>query len=167
MEIKWLNSLSKTAGRTVTIRTKAPTGFEYTCSIELSSKILDTDEKLRTTLVHEMTHAAAWIIDHNNNPPHGPVFKKWARRVEEVYHDLKVTTCHSYEINYKYWYVCIGCSSRYGRHSKSIDVGKFGCGKCSGSLCLEGAGSRLKKDGTPRKQGAFSIYMKVFYTQCI
>ena len=30
--------------------------------IELSSKVLDSADRLRDTLVHEMCHAAAWII---------------------------------------------------------------------------------------------------------
>ncbi|RYG52988.1 hypothetical protein EON66_09205 [archaeon] len=29
------------------------------------------------TLLHEMCHAAAWLVDHNNKPPHGAVFMTW------------------------------------------------------------------------------------------
>lgn len=33
-------------------------------------------DKLRNTLVHEMCHAATWILD-NDAESHGPTFKKW------------------------------------------------------------------------------------------
>jgi predicted SprT family Zn-dependent metalloprotease len=36
-------------------------------------------DKLRNTLVHEMCHAATWIID-NDAESHGPTFKKWYGR---------------------------------------------------------------------------------------
>lgn len=31
-----------------------------------------------------MCHVASWCIDHVAKPPHGDVFKKWAKRVEQV-----------------------------------------------------------------------------------
>ena len=36
---------------------------EYHARIELSTKVLDTAE-LEATLLHEMCHAAAWLLDH-------------------------------------------------------------------------------------------------------
>lgn len=45
--------------------------------IELATKVVDTIEKLRNTLVHEMIHAAVWILDHDNKNPHGKLFKAW------------------------------------------------------------------------------------------
>lgn len=71
----------------------------------------------------------------------------------EIYRRVEVTTKHSYAINHKYLWVCIGtppnaakeflnlpsdedegCGAEYGRHSKSIDTGKHRCGKCRGIL---------------------------------
>ena len=46
---------------------------------------------------------------------------------------VPITTCHSYDINFKYRYVCVGptpdvegggCGAEIGRHSKSIDITK-------------------------------------------
>ncbi|CAN0552261.1 unnamed protein product, partial [Laminaria digitata] len=78
------------------------------------------------TLLHELCHAAAWVIDHKSNPPHGAHFWAWANRAKEAHPGVPVTTCHSYKINYKYRYVCQhgGCGAEIGRHSKSIDVAK-------------------------------------------
>jgi hypothetical protein len=45
---------------------------------------------------------------------------------------MDVTTCHNYDINYKYRWQCQVCQMEYGRHSKSIDVDKSRCGKCHG-----------------------------------
>ena len=41
--------------------------------MELSSKVLDRPDRLRRTLVHELCHVAAWLIDHTSKPPHGSV----------------------------------------------------------------------------------------------
>jgi hypothetical protein len=30
---------------------------------------------VEATLLHEMCHAAAWLVDHCAKPPHGTVFK--------------------------------------------------------------------------------------------
>jgi SprT-like zinc ribbon domain len=68
-----------------------------------------------------------------------------------IYRRVEVTTKHSYQINHKYLWVCIGtppnaakdflnlpdedgCGAEYGRHSKSIDPERHRCGKCKGVL---------------------------------
>lgn len=136
-------------------------------TIELSSKVLDTHAKLRNTLLHECCHVAAWIIDATSKPPHGSVFKKWAAVAKKSYpddKDLVVTTCHSYEIQFKFWYECIdmvGCGKRFGRHSRSIDLDTQGCGSCRGRLRLLEPVTRMKKDGTPMKESAYALFIKV------
>jgi len=60
-------------------------------------QVLDSEERLRSTLCHELCHAAAWLLDHTAKPPHGPIFKKWAARAMEKYPGLSVTTCHQYK----------------------------------------------------------------------
>lgn len=104
------------------------------------------------TLLHELCHAAAWVIDHQCKPPHGAHFWAWADRAKAIHPGVPVSTCHSYEINYKYRYVCVGggkgiedlgrgymdedgvneetlrtrgCGAEIGRHSKSIDIAKM------------------------------------------
>lgn len=106
------------------------------------------------TLLHELCHAAAWVIDGKSRPPHGEHFWAWADRARAAHPGVPVTTCHNYEINFKYRYVCVGassalaggggrevggevdgriceetmrargCGAEIGRHSKSIDVVK-------------------------------------------
>lgn len=48
-----------------------------TTTIELSTKVLDTAEKLRQTLAHELVHVAAWTLSNELKPPHGDAFKLW------------------------------------------------------------------------------------------
>lgn len=62
----------------------------YTARIELSTKVVDTYEKLRQTLCHEMCHAAAWIVNHVSKPPHGGQFRHWAAIAMRRFGDLKV-----------------------------------------------------------------------------
>lgn len=42
-----------------------------------------------------------------------------------------MTTCHSYEIAFKFHYTCRTCGYIYGRHSRSIDTESTRCGRCS------------------------------------
>lgn len=86
----------------------------------------------------------------------------WAKRAQRAYPDLAVTTCHNYEIAYKFRYKCQGCSAIIGRHSKSLDTERMACGACRGSLVLL-ANVRHAKDGTPiapRKASGFSLFVK-------
>jgi hypothetical protein len=83
---------------------------ERLASIELSTKVLDDEERLRSTLLHEMVHAAAWIIDGVSKPPHGSCFKKWANIAMKRSPGVVVTTTHDYEIQYKYAWVSANCS---------------------------------------------------------
>lgn len=110
-----------------------------------------------------MCHVAAWLMKGVSKPPHGPEFKYYAAQVMEVFPKLNITTCHSYDINYKYQYQCQTewCGHIYGRHSKSINTSKQRCGLCMGSLQLM---PQLRADGTPRKQrnvNKFALYVKV------
>ena len=112
-----------------------------------------------------MCHVAAWLIDRISNPPHGPVFKKWAARAMQAFPHLSINTCHSYDINFKHNYLCQTewCGQVFGRHSKSIDVDRKRCGRCNGILKLM---PKMRTDGTPAKQRApsgFAAFMKVHF----
>ncbi|GFH12385.1 SprT-like domain-containing protein, partial [Haematococcus lacustris] len=48
------------------------------CRLELSSKLLVSEARLRTTLAHEMCHVGAWELDKEWQAPHGPAFWRWA-----------------------------------------------------------------------------------------
>ena len=41
--------------------------------VELSSKVVDCEDRLQRTLAHELCHVAAWLLDHVSKPPHGQV----------------------------------------------------------------------------------------------
>ncbi|TPX35869.1 hypothetical protein SmJEL517_g01696 [Synchytrium microbalum] len=139
--ITWSVKLNKTAGRTWTRQEMRNGEVVRLARIELSSKVIDEEYKLRNTLIHELCHAASWIVDASNKPPHGGVFKKWGTRAERQYADIEVTTLHSYEISYKFHYQC----------TNSL---------CCKVLILLARQSDTKKDGTPRAPSKFALHVK-------
>ncbi|PGH04385.1 hypothetical protein GX51_03544 [Blastomyces parvus] len=124
--------------------------IRHHASIELASKVIDSEDRLLNTLAHEYCHLANFMISNVRNNPHGTSFKQWAARCERalaahpVYGcaeagagtatgtktKIRITTKHSYVIHYKYLWCCAECGHEYGRHSKSIDVKKSRCGRC-------------------------------------
>ncbi|EKX42309.1 hypothetical protein GUITHDRAFT_74038, partial [Guillardia theta CCMP2712] len=145
--IGWSTRLNTTAGVTIFKRNKNGGGIHgFDVHVELSTKVIDDTEKLRQTLCHELCHVAAWVVNGTRKPPHGKAFKYWASISAARYPGIKVTTCHNYEIAYKYRYQCVLCHKEYGRHSKSINVETARCGVCRGTLMLL---PKLKADGTP------------------
>lgn len=135
--VKWNGRLRTTAGLCAL---GMETNGERMARIELSVKVVDDVLRLYNTLAHEMCHAAAWIVDETKKPPHGKTFKKWAALFTRFDSTIQVTTCHSYDIRYKFAYTCVVCGHTWGRHSKSIDTAKTKC-SCGGKLTLTKAGS--------------------------
>jgi predicted SprT family Zn-dependent metalloprotease len=135
--LEWSNKLRTTAGMARLRKTIRP-GYTpvLTASIELSTKVVDDPHRLRTTLLHEMCHAAAWIIDGVPKPPHGKCFQKWARIAMNHVRDIEVTTRHNFQISYKYAWACTTskCGCVIKRHSRSVDVNKHRCGRCHGKI---------------------------------
>ena len=78
VEVTWSKRLTKTAGLTRLRKQQSMKNINRTATIELSTKIIDDISRLRATLMHEMCHAAQWLIDGVHKPPHGTCFKKWA-----------------------------------------------------------------------------------------
>ena len=115
LEISWAKRLTKTAGVTKCRRiTKSYkddlgnviTSQSYEASISLSDKVIDCAYRLRDTLIHEMCHAAVWLINHVNEG-HGPFWKSWAAKARRVHPELPmIDRCHNYDIEYKYRYQC-------------------------------------------------------------
>lgn len=132
--VAWSGRLTKTAGVT---RMKRLACGKRVAAIELSEKVVDEPVRLYNTLAHELCHALQWIVDETAKPPHGHHFKSWASRFQKWDGDLVITTCHEYEIRYKFKYVCVECGQVYGRHSRSIDTTKKVCGRCRGMLHLQ------------------------------
>ena len=133
-------------------------------SIDLSVAVVDCEERLRLTLAHEMCHAAQWVLDGKAKPPHGPRFWHWARAFERAVPGMKVSTCHSYDIFYKFRYECDGCGNGFGRQSKSVDLVRQRCALCHGKLRLL---EQTNADGTPAKRrepSAFAKYVQAHYS---
>ncbi|KAL1732659.1 SprT-like family-domain-containing protein [Schizophyllum commune] len=128
----WNAKMTSTAGRARYHRNSE--GEVVTC-IELATKILDRNERIRYTLAHEMCHLATWIIDKDLASNHDKLFWKWGRRVMAKRSDIEISTTHNYEINHKYrWQCCnTSCGKIFGRFSKSIKVETQFCG-CGGKL---------------------------------
>ncbi|KLO20406.1 hypothetical protein SCHPADRAFT_948665 [Schizopora paradoxa] len=157
-QLQWNNRLQTTAGKAHWERTK---DGKETSIIQLSPKILDSDERIRNTLSHEMCHLACWVINRNIKENHGNLWKGWAQKVMRRRPDVEITTKHTYEIAYKFTWKCSKCDKIYGRHSKSIDPALCLCGVCKeGELVpqfaervrntpKDKAGSRMASD-TPR-----------------
>jgi predicted SprT family Zn-dependent metalloprotease len=170
VEVVWSKRLKTTAGltRLKRIGTSADS-MRRIATIELSTKILDNLERLRATLLHEMCHAAGWLVDGVHKPPHGKVFKKWAQISMRRIRDVEVTTTHDYAIRFKFAWKCqnTACGSIIKRHSRSVDPNKHCCGSCKGRLMeIEVPGSKNDTETvghTPRKKRAptaFSLFVQ-------
>ncbi|EFO24227.2 hypothetical protein LOAG_04258 [Loa loa] len=154
MVLEWNARLRLTAGR---CRCK-PNG---TADIELSIKVCDTPERLRDTLLHEMCHAAVWVIDHIHKGGHGPAWKYWVYQCQKVFPSLPlVERCHNYIIDAKYLYICDRCGQTIKRHSKSLDTDRKICGICQGHFILR---SRDGKEFSTRPANTFAQFVKENY----
>jgi predicted SprT family Zn-dependent metalloprotease len=109
VEVIWSTKLRTTAGQTRLKRQytdmRPGNPVKRLATIELSTKVLTDQERLEATLLHEMVHAAAWIVDSVSKPPHGRCFWKWANCAMENVSCIPITTTHTYEIQYKYAWV--------------------------------------------------------------
>ena len=173
INVEWSNKLRTTAGRAVLKQKLCQgTGKVRMSTIELSSRIIDNEARLRSTLMHEMCHAAAWIVDNVNKPPHGQCFKKWAKKAMANVRDITITTTHDYEIDFKFMWKCqnSNCGCIYKRHSRSIDITKHACGKCRGRLMevdatVNGSTAKIRKPPSAYnqfvKQHAASVRQRI------
>lgn len=128
---KWNKKLLTTGGRCNNSRR----GGVRQSLIELSEKVLTSADRLRCTLIHEMCHAAAWILDGENG--HGKTWKKYTSRANSVFPELpKINVCHSYVIEYRYTYLCISCKAKSLAHSKTKKVEEIRCSICKGNIEL-------------------------------
>ncbi|KAL7905751.1 SprT-like family domain-containing protein [Trichoderma velutinum] len=148
VKIVWSNTLKTTAGRANWKResviskhtgdsTKADVKqYRHHSSIELSEKVIDDELRLLNVIAHEFCHLANFMINGITDNPHGKEFKVWAAKCTQLFgsQGIKVTTKHSYEIDFKYVWTCTACGCEYKRHSKSIDPKRHRCGACKASL---------------------------------
>ncbi|EKV14484.1 HMG box-containing protein C19G7.04 [Penicillium digitatum Pd1] len=155
IKIIWTKNFRNTAGR-ATVRSerilRGEAGVEepgkrrYLATIELSEKVLDSEDKILCTMTHEYCHLLDIMVTENRakgTAQHGASFKHWGDRCvnalkgHPIYGGrVEVTTKHTYEINHKYIWACKGkdCDFKVGRHSKSVDPKRQFCGRCRGVL---------------------------------
>ena len=136
VKIEWSKKLRTTGGITRLKRLiQAGKDPVHIASIDLSEKVLDEEHRMRSTLVHEMCHAAAWLVDRVSKPAHGRVFKKWGRLATKKT-SIPVLTTHDYAIQYKFAWACLTlkCGAVIQRQSRSVDVAKQTCSRCKGRL---------------------------------
>ncbi|XP_002738048.1 uncharacterized protein LOC100370422 [Saccoglossus kowalevskii] len=164
MKITWNPKMRKTAGFCYYGRIRNVNGIEKTSRVELADKVCDSAERLRDTLIHELCHAAAWLVNGVHDG-HGRYWKYWASLANLIHPQLPIISrCHTYEIHTKFTYQCVKCGYQIGRHSKSLKTDKFCCGICKGRFELL---PQLKKDGTPAKTktpNKFAIFVKDNYS---
>jgi len=146
VRVTWSNRLNTTAGRAhwrrETNRTEkggSLQGMErhrHHASIELAEKVIDNEDRLLNVVAHEFCHLACFMVSGVTTNPHGREFKAWAAKCSRAFghRGIKVTTKHSYDIDFKYVWQCAECKAEFKRHSKSIDVRRQRCGTCKGEL---------------------------------
>ncbi|XP_055124519.1 germ cell nuclear acidic protein [Symphalangus syndactylus] len=144
LRIGWNNKMVKTAGLCSTGEMWYPKRRRF-AKIQIGLKVCNSADRIRDTLIHELCHAASWLIDGIRDS-HGDAWKYYARKSNKIHPELpRVTRCHNYKINYKVHYECTGCKTRIGCYTKSLDTSRFICAKCEGSLVMV---PLTQKDGT-------------------
>ncbi|XP_011140001.1 uncharacterized protein LOC105183501 isoform X2 [Harpegnathos saltator] len=168
LPIEWNIRMRGTAGYCYNKKSvRSLTGVVKSSRIVLATKILDTPDRLRDTLIHEMCHAASWLIN-NVSDGHGPFWTKWANTAMRTFPELpQIRRCHDYEIKTKFTYRCTDCGYSIGRHSKSLDIERKRCGHCYGKFEL--LVNKTTKSGTVQKvslkkePSGFALYVKQNY----
>ncbi|XP_024900205.1 acidic repeat-containing protein isoform X2 [Pteropus alecto] len=147
VNVRWNKKMLRTAGLCTTGELSQPDRKPY-AKIEISLKVCDSADRVRDTFIHEICHAASWML-HGLRDSHGDTWKYYARKCNTVHPELPmVTRCHNYKINYKIYYECGRCKSRIGRYTKSLDTTRYICAQCKGPLFMV---PLTRKDGTPIK----------------
>lgn len=112
MLIEWNVRMRGTAGFCYNKTKRTLNAVERSSRIVLATKILDAPDRLRDTLVHEMCHAATWLINEVSDG-HGPFWQAWASKAMKAFPELpSIKRCHDYKIATKYTYRCMSCSYR-------------------------------------------------------
>ncbi|KAG8508208.1 Acidic repeat-containing protein [Galemys pyrenaicus] len=161
IDIGWNKKMLRTAGLCTTGETRHPKRERY-AKIEISLKVCDSADRLRDTLIHEICHAASWLLDGVRDS-HGDTWKYYAQKSNLVHPELpRVTRCHNYKINYRIHYECTQCKARVGRYTRSLNTDRFICAKCKGPLVVL---PLTRKDGTPIEPHVrpFAKYVKEYY----
>lgn len=172
VKIVWSKTLQTTAGRAswkretvsskqikdgVSVEVKQ---YRHHSSIELAEKVIDDEQRLLNVIAHEFCHLANFMINSIKDNPHGKEFKVWAAKCSKMFGSLgiKVTTKHTYEIDFKYVWTCTACGCEYKRHSKSIDLMRHRCGSCK--AVLEQTKPAPRQASTAGKLSDYQLFVK-------
>ena len=103
-EVTWNTRLSSTAGLTRFKMSDDGGPFRRVAPVELSPALLDRSLRIRQTLMHELCHAAQWVVHGCSRSkckcgPHGSHFLYWAQRARYQYGNEMVTRCHNYLVD--------------------------------------------------------------------
>ncbi|GAM89291.1 hypothetical protein ANO11243_073280 [Dothideomycetidae sp. 11243] len=189
VQLLWSKTLNSTAGR-ATWRRSSGSERKESATIELATKVLTSEPRLRNTLAHEFCHLATYIVSRVTSRPHGPEFKSWARKCEAAFGDISVTTRHDYAVEWRYIWACAGpgpsslaemsvseqgvlqggtdgCGATYGRHSRSLNTTRARCGRCRGKLVQIKPVPRKGVSSSPEKKktvpSGFAGYVKIHF----
>ncbi|ABY47712.1 SprT [Helicoverpa armigera granulovirus] len=126
----WKKNMTSSAG-TFIVRTNS-SGQKF-ASVSLSSVVLKTEAQVWETIAHELCHLAVVFIDGGGSS-HGPQFRSWSSKVNQVYPSVKISIRHEYKTNFTVppTYQCKECQKVHVRQRK-LNVLKFRC-KCQGVL---------------------------------
>ncbi|KAH7104689.1 SprT-like family-domain-containing protein [Auriculariales sp. MPI-PUGE-AT-0066] len=128
--MRWNPRFLTTAGRA---KWQKSAEGRHSSIVELSPKVIDSDERLRNTVGHELSHIASWQINNSPQEQHGALWTAWTDKVMRYRRDICISTRHEYEISCPYNWKCTSCTNKFGRHSKSINPEKVMC-PCGGML---------------------------------
>lgn len=90
LAIEFTARLTATAGTCLCFSRPGRSRRRRGASIALSQSVVSDLSRLRTTLAHEVCHAAAWLLHGARRPPHGPKFRELAQRTHEVRSSMNV-----------------------------------------------------------------------------
>ncbi|KXZ42918.1 hypothetical protein GPECTOR_111g251 [Gonium pectorale] len=132
LPLVWNSRLVSTAGQVVARPELRGVTRRVAAKLDLSSRVIDSLDRLRNTLSHEMCHVAAWHIDAEYDRPHGAAWEAWCRRFESAEPDLCISRTHDYAIAYAHRWRCTGagCGKEYGRQRNTIREGVHVCSEC-------------------------------------
>ncbi|KAL7669387.1 hypothetical protein ACOME3_010044 [Neoechinorhynchus agilis] len=158
IEIKWNKRLTMTAGRFIWRKPKSDNQFTK-CFIEMSSKLNNTVQRFRDTLLHEMCHVANVMIDNLTNENHGKHWKKWTKKVAKQYPQIPpIKTFHEYVTDKKYRYRCVGCNKVISGLHKLRNLQSYRCVRCHGRFVRD-----TKVDTNKKELNSFAKFVKDNY----
>jgi predicted SprT family Zn-dependent metalloprotease len=131
IKVQWSSRLRTTAGRAKLVKG----------TIELSEKVITDEHRLYNVVAHEFCHLAVWSISNERHEHHGSEFKRWGAKAMAAFpeHDLAVTRCHNYKIEYKFQFDCVTnmCTYTWQQHSKPKDLERKRCPWCKIGILIQ------------------------------